>query len=189
MSNDQRYWNNISDIETTGHWATEPEAEEYLVAFLRQTGLFTVYRQRTGVPIAKHHFQVQSKESLRVDVLLTPQATLMAQGWQYGAIIIDAKRSGIKVGPGLNQLMDYMSTAWPVRGGIMVLPSFAFLFPARSPGGPVASIMSHQHIGAAEVDYHDRLILYCGHSRVLVTTRSGQVEIGKMDFGLKMGAR
>ncbi|MFW6159068.1 MAG: hypothetical protein ACOC8E_06910 [Planctomycetota bacterium] len=188
MRGEQRYWNDPAEIVTGGSWATEQEAEEDLVAFLAGTRLFSIYQQPTGTPIVRRPFQTESKGQLRADLLLTPKRRLIQQGWAFGSIIIDVKRSGIKIGPGLNQLIDYLGTAWRVVGGTAVLADFALLFPARCPGGPLASIMAHQHVGGANLQY-GRLNMYCGHSRVMAIEPSGEVRIGRMDFGHKLGSR
>jgi len=173
-------------IVTCGHWATEPEAEGYLVDFLNRTGLFAVYRQARGHPLCQRHFQ--ALKSVRADLLLVPDARLLAAGWNGGVIVVEAKRSGEKIGPGLSQLLDYLNVAWPIEGGICVLPTFGFLFPAPHQGGPVASIMAQQHIGVAHV-HHGGLEFWCGESRVLTVYKSGDVRLGHVNTGRGLGAR
>ena len=170
---------------TLGHWQTEAEAEEFFVSFALRSGLFKPYRQVKGEPLCKHHFQ-QAK-GVRADVLLFPTPRLVAAGWQDGCIVVEVKRSGEKIGPGLNQLLDYMNTAWFVPGGAVV-PGFGFLFPAPKQHGPLASLMAHQHIGTVAL-YREHMRFLCGEARVLQFSADGQFALGRRDFGHKTGAR
>jgi len=174
-----------SDSLTLGSWATEQDAEDWFVTFAQRSRLFRVYRQVWGEPLCKHHFQKSS--SLRADVLLFPTSTLLAAGWGAGCVVVEVKRSGEKLGPGLNQLLDYMNTAWFVPGGAVV-PSFGFLFPAPKQHGALASLMAHQHIGTAAA-HREWVRLLCGEARVLQFAANGQFELGQLDFGRKIGAR
>ena len=173
---------------TTGTWATEALAEDFIVRFLECSGAFHVYRQPTGTPLRRYHFQDQPKRTLRADVLLTPSRRLREAGWSGGSIVIDAKKSGVKIGPGLNQLADYLNTAWRVPGGTAVLADFAFLYPAAKQCGPLASMMAHNHVGTADVQY-GVLRMYCGETRVLSVSPAQEIHIGRTDFGHKIGAR
>jgi len=171
---------------TVGPWPTEQEAEDWLAAFLAGTGLFHVQRQVAGVPLERHHFQ--RAQGVRADLLLLPSQKLVDMGWKDGVIVIEVKKPGVKIGLGINQLLDYMRTAWFIDGGIAVIPSFGFLFPARKQIGPLASVLAHQHIGTATLE-GDRVDLYCGHSGVLRIGNDGDAVIKPTRFGQRMGAR
>lgn len=170
---------------TTGCWATEQQAEEYFTSFVQHSGLFIVRRQIPGSPLWKHPFQ-QIKQ-FRADVLLFPREELLRAGWTQGAIVIEVKRSGEKIGLGLSQLLDYVKAGWFTRSCV-VIPTFGFLFPAPKQHGPLASVMSQQRIGTIDVP-NNAMKLLCGESRVLTFTREGTFEIGALSFGRKAGAR
>ena len=182
---DIRYPSGDSDL-TCGPWRTEAEAEDYAVAFLERTDLFKLYRQVPGRPLCQRHFQ--TPKTVRADILLLPRPRLLAAGWGDGAIVVEVKRSGEKTGPGYSQLLDYLNTAWPLAGGVCVLPTFGFLFPVRKRFGPLASIMAQQHIGTAWVD-QGTLWLYAGESRVMTIYESGGVRLGHTNIGHGLGAR
>jgi hypothetical protein len=175
------------DTRTCGPWPTEQEAEDWLAAFLDGTGLFHVLRQVRGVPLQRHHFQ--RTQGVRADLLLLPSVKFTEAGWKDGAIVVEVKKPGAKIGPGISQLLDYMRTAWCIDGGIAIVPSFGFLFAARKQIGPFASLMAHQHIGTASLEDDDRLDLCCGHSGVLRLSGDGDVIVKPTEFGRKMGAR
>lgn len=173
---------------TCGGWIDERAAEDDLVAFVRSTGLFGVYRQVAGRPLWTHCFQLQ--QDVRADVLLVPLQRVLDAGWAGGAIVIEVKRSGEKIGPGCSQLVDYLNSAWrlPQSGGVTIVPSFGFLFPAHKQHGPLASVMAHQHIGTA-CFRAGWLCCYCGESRVMSINAAGGLRLGRLDFGLKVGSR
>jgi hypothetical protein len=191
-----------SHNSTYGPWRTEAEAEDYLTDFLRDTGLFCIYRQVRGWPMTQPHFRDHpaSSASLRADVLLVPTVRLIDQGWDGGAVLIEVKRSDVKIGPGLGQLLDYMGTVWRVDGGIGVVPTFGFLFPALRQDSALASVMAQEHIGTATIRKgnryvgttvirEERLELCCGESRVLTVWRHGKLDFGTTNFGRKTGSR
>lgn len=179
-------WNAPSRNLTCGHWQTEAEAEEYLAQFLELSKLFVVYRQVVGEPLWKHHFQ--PFHGVRADLLLLPDSKLLGCGWQYGAIVLEVKRSGEKIGPGLNQAIDYTNTAFYIDGGVAVVPTFAFLFPVPKQAEALASIMAHQHLGSAFFA-HGGLHLYCGESRILSLLDDGEIRLGRVHMGRRLGAR
>lgn len=171
---------------TCGTWQTEAEAEADLVRFLQSTQAFVIYRQLVGEPLWKHHFQ--QFQSVRADLLLLPDEKLIASAWRSGAIVIETKRSGQKIGPGLNQAIDYTNTAFYIDGGVAVVPTFAFLFPAPKQAEAVASIMAHQHLGSAWFD-RGSLQLYCGESRILSLSECGEIRVGRAAIGRRLGSR
>jgi hypothetical protein len=171
---------------TCGQWRTEAEAEEELVRFLEKHDLFVVYRQVAGEPLWKHHFQAFN--ALRADLLLLPDRRLIESGWQSGAIVIDTKRSGEKIGPGLNQVIDYTNAVFYIDGGVAVVPTFGFLFPVLGQVEAVASIMAHQHLGSAFLE-QAVLHFYCGHTRILSIAASGDIRLGNVPIGRRLGRR
>lgn len=179
-------WNTQVFWATHPGWPTEKMAEDHLHNFLLKSRFFSVYRQVDGAPFANHHFQ--EAHSVRADLLLIPTAAAREIGWCGGAMVIEVKRSGEKIGPACNQLLDYMNSAFFLPGGVAVVPSFGFVFPAPKQHGPTASLMAHQHIGTAEM-ICDALVLSCGESRVIPIREDGTLDIGRIDFGRKMGSR
>jgi len=170
---------------TCGQWATEPEARDELERFIRANGAFRTYR---GEPLWKHHFQTQDKENFRADLLLLPNDPVIEAGWNDGAIVIEVKRSGKKIGRGISQLIDYMNGTFYIEGGIAVVPSWGFLFPAVKQAEAIASVMAQQRLGTVTLK-HGELDFYCGETRVLSIGGPGDVRLGKRDIGRRLGAR
>ncbi len=171
---------------TAGSYRSEKAAEEDLLRFLKTTRAFVVYQQLPGEPLWKHHFQIP--KSVRADLFLLPSRRLIDAGWQGGAVVIEVKRSGEKIGPGLNQLIDYTNAAFYVEGQVAVVPSFGFLFPVLPQGEAVASVMAHQHVGTAMIE-RGVLKLWCGESRILSLWEAGNIRLGNADIGRGLGRR
>jgi len=171
---------------TCGDWTVESDAEDFFVQFVATTGMFRAHRQVFGEPLWKHFWQ--EHQAVKADVLLLPTRKLYDAGWRSGAIVIEVKRSGEKIGPGCNQLIDYTNSVFFLPSGVAVVPTFGFLFPAPKQHGPLASIMAHQHLGTAAIR-HGSLNLFCGESRVLTLGQDGRIDIGNVNFGRKLGAR
>lgn len=186
----QRLRNTEARNVTCGSWESEPEAEDYFVQFARQTGLFTVYRQVWGRPVHQPHFRDHEKSStkLRADIILVPNKKLIDEGWDGGIVLIEVKKSGEKIGRGLSQVQDYMNAVWQIQGGISIVPTFGFLFPALQQANALASILAHQHIGTASIN-DDRLLLACGAVRVISIWLNGRIKLGRTDFGRKTGSK
>lgn len=171
-----------------GPWDDERETQRWLVEYLNGTGLFYVYEQVKGVPLFTH--PSQQHHSLRADILVLPSEKLYREGWRDGAIVFEVKRPGEKIGRGLSQLIDYVNSVWYMSDGVMVVPSFGFLFWAVSTGGPLASIMSQQRIGTADLNRNDELELRCGQQTVMRFDMCGHVvKKGNLNFGHRIGSR
>lgn len=174
--------------KTNGDWESEDIAHDTLEEMLRKSSLFNVYRECWGVPLYSKHFQDHSR--VRADLIVTPRIPLIDQGWSAGAIVFEVKRSGEKIGPPLSQMIDYMNSAFtiPNGGGIVTVPTFAFLFSCDKQHGPLASVMAQQHIGTASLAYN-KLSCFCGEKLAFRLDIEGNIEIGDTRFGLKIGSR
>ncbi len=169
----------------------EKDAHDFLRAFLTDASLesgerlFHIYSEVVGVPIYRHH--LQKIQDVRCDILALP----IVERITLGGIIIDVKRSGVTIGPGISQLHDYLNSAFDVRNGIRVIPTTAFLFPVRKQNSATASWMQHQHIGTIEVNnYTKNVIFFCGEERLLEFSPGGiLLHARETRSGRKMGSR
>ena len=179
-------WDSDQSGLTYGDWADERDAEDAFCAFCKDAGAFEVHRQVAGEPLWKRF--TQAHQSVRADVLLLPLPALVSAGWGCGALVIEVKRSGEKIGHGCSQLIDYTNAVFFLPTGVAVVPAFGFLFPALKQHGRMASLMAHQRIGTAMIRY-GKLELCCGECRVLTVGQSGEINVGATDFGRKLGSR
>jgi hypothetical protein len=172
---------------TTGTWETEADAENALVDFLEDTGLFYIYQQVEGSPLKLCHFK--EYQNCRADILALPSEKFLSMGWSDGAIVFEVKRPGEKIGPAISQLWDYLNSGWKIVGGVVVVPTYAFIFSAIKQVEAIASVMAQNHIGTAQIK-DGLLYLYCGHQLVMRVWQSGMIErMGKHNFGKRIGSR
>ena len=179
------------ELMTYDGWPDEKAAQAFLVDFLTGNRYFEVRSQVGGVPWASHVFQ--RAQTVRADILLLPRKNADEVGWNHGALIIEIKKSGTKLGPPLSQLLDYMNCHFLVNG-IAIMPSYGFLFPALSPHGPLASLMTHQHIGTATLrkcggETYQELALKCGETTILAFNADKTIQVRKPEVGHRFGSR
>lgn len=175
--------------ETSGNWLTEADSASALDRRLASHNLWTVYREVPGVLLQPRPGQVD--KSVRIDRVLIPNERLHAAGWRHGAIGIEVKRSGVKLGPPLAQAMDYTRAAWTIAEarGISVLLSMVFVWPMPKQYGPLASLLIHNRIGSASFSKWTSLYLQFGDETILHVDQAGEFRLGTIDSGRKVGSR
>lgn len=177
-------------IETLGLWRTEAESAAAFDAAIAPSGLFRTYSEVPGELLQPRAGQVE--RTVRIDRVLVPSPEALLRGWSLGAIGVELKRSGEKVGPPLAQAMDYLRSAWRVRGVLIHLDA-VFLWPMAKQHGAIASLMAHNRIGAAE-PARKGVRFYIGEEcalRIEADFHTGEVAatIGIVRSGTKVGSR
>lgn len=176
---------------TIGNWDTEEDSKAELDCRIAATGLFRVYPEVTGTLIQPRPGQTDT--GMRIDRVLLPTEKLRDLGWKHGAIGVEAKRSGERIGKPLAQATDYVRTSWllPGSGGIRVELSLAFLWPVAEQYGPVASYMVHQRVGSVDFDGYTRIRFRIGPQTVVRAGLDGKVNLGlqSVQSGRKSGNR
>ena len=172
---------------TAGQWATEADALAALDDVLERVGLFVVHKEVCGQLVQPR--PCQAERTVRVDRVLTPMSRLREAGWHHGAIGIEAKRSGEKVGPPLAQMVDYGRSLFALSGGVRVWLDFVFLWPLPMQHGAIASFMAQNRLGSAWC--HDgRLELFSGQDPALLRAwPNGRLIIGPGLNGKRTGSR
>lgn len=175
---------------TAGTWGTEVESAAALDSLLDQCGLWSVHREVPGTLIQPR--PSQDAKGMRIDRILLPTPRLLALGWTHGAIGIEVKRSGIKIGPPIAQAMDYGRTVWRLDqlGGLRLWLDWVFIWPLPPRDGPLASVLAQNRIGSADGGGYYLLHLQCGSGQNLITVpRNGVPRIGAGASGRKAGSR
>jgi len=155
---------------------------------IERTGYFMIYREVRGFYLQPKLDQEPKKP--RIDRVLVPAPSLIQRGWRHGPIGIEGKRSGVKIGPPIAQLLDYSRAAWLVEPskGLWVMLPWLFLWPVEKTGGPIASILAQHRVGTAEPTWNGGLKLASGE-QVLVRFDDTDLRIGAGANGRKAGAR
>jgi hypothetical protein len=170
---------------TAGIWTDEKDAAEAFDRLVEPSGFFRFYREVRGTLIQPR--PCQQDKSVRIDRLLIPTAKL--NGWTYGCIGVEFKRSGTKIGRPISQMLDYSRALWQLpNGGINVALGWTFLWPAQKEHGDMAGIFAQQRIGTACPNYGG-VTFFAGEVRVLNLAPDGTFQIGKCDIGESVGSR
>lgn len=172
---------------TAPHYATEADSAAAFDAAVEATGLFFNYKEIRGTLLQPRPGQID--KSVRIDRLMLPTQRLMDLGWHHGAVGVEIKRSGVKVGPAVAQAMDYSRACFTIFGGVQVVPSMVFLWPVDKQHGPLASVLAQNRLGTAEANRWAALRLMSGEMTVLHATHTGEVRLGAVASGAKVGSR
>lgn len=176
-----------------GHFEKESDAEDFVCTDVSINRWFSVYRQVSARPLYVHPAKESSKDKYRYDILLLPKGDTIDLGWTSGAVVIEIKRSLEKAGPAYSQAFDYVNSCavdGRLKGGVIIVPSYALVFMATHNGGPLASLQAQNRFGCAyyEMRYRHKWQFYSGHTKIC-TFNEFDFSIGKQDTGKKTGSR
>jgi hypothetical protein len=128
----------------------------------------------------------QQDKHVRIDRLLVPTSKL--NGWTYGCMGMEFKRSGTKIGGLISLMPDYSGRLWQLpNGGISVALGWNFLWAAQTEHGEMASIFAQQRISTACPSYG--VSFFAEEVRVLNLAPHGTFQIGKCDIEESLGSR
>lgn len=133
--------------QTAGTFATEGESHAAFYELINRLGLFQIFQKKIShqidwLPRWRNH-----RETYIPDFVLLPLPKLIDAGWPAGeALIVDAKASGVEIGPVCSQLLDYLCASY-MCNQVIVRPSWAFMWPVLKQKSTAASLMAHQRFG------------------------------------------
>lgn len=155
---------------------------------IERSGLFTVYREVRGALL--HPLPNSEDKSMRIDRILMPTSKLLGCGWNHGFIGVEAKAPGEKMGPALNQAMDYMRSVFysPMHHGRIML-NWVVLWPFEKPSGPTESVLAHHRIGTCAPRPNSLHFWATGKSLLYHSYRDDRTEIRPTDTIRKNGSR
>jgi len=123
----------------------------------------------------------------KVDRIVFPGKELIKAGWPHGPFSVEIKCSGMKVGPVVNQAIDYSLSLFQVYEGYWIRPEWTFIFPLQSYGGDLESIMANHRIGSAYINKYG--IRFRAGSCSPMAFGSNSIEGKRIPCGNKMGSR
>ena len=179
-----------------GNFATEADVKNFVMTDPALNRWFLLYPEVRAKPLFTHPCKEWITESgdmkrYRFDVLLLPGKELFeVYGWKLGAIALELKKSGVKVGPAYSQALDYVNSATVdlERGGVCVVPSYGLVFNAPFVGGPLASIQTQNRIGAFK-KFPSGLWQFRSGQTDICTFNAEFFDIGHQNAGKKSGSR
>jgi len=173
------------------------DSEEYNLSvfdrIVMASGLFKAYSEVDGFFLhPRPNTQANFGRQPRIDRILVPSQKLFSAGWTNGVIGVEGKSKHAKAGHAICQCLDYARAAFNIKGGILVVPSWIFLFPAEHDGCDIGSIMTQNRIGVARYrryECRDEIELRtCGRT-FLSFDDKGVVAINNITTGAKVGSR
>ncbi len=182
--------------ETTGPWLDEPMAMAALDGLLDTVKLFQVYREVIG---ERNQPRLNSgdKSQLKIDRILIPNARLIDAGWCYGAIGIEGKQPGNKLGPVVCQCLDYGRAVWHLRptdenpraSGQWVMCPWTFIWHLPNFAGDIASVMAQHRIGGVSTSNYYTLNFKHAGGSILNIDKTGKIQFREARCGMKAGSR
>jgi hypothetical protein len=190
---------NPDTVKTSGNYISESESEKALDEALERSQYFAIFREVEGVYIQPRPFT--EDEGARIDRLLIPRPQLIKAGWHLGAIGIEIKKSGHKIGKIISQCLDYSRCVWQIPGrgnlsGLCVFAKWVFVFPlnlhegceSTANMGDIISIMSQNRIGRIVI-YKDEISFIDASTGVIRISSDKTVIVKQPLSGNKRGSR
>lgn len=180
---------------TRGNFSSEAEAWAYFDAvLLKASTSFRSYREVDGEYIQPRP-GTESK-SARIDRILIPIAGAVDAGWRDGAIGVEGKKSGHKLGRLICQGLDYSRCVWrladqhkPGPPGMSFITEWVFLYPVADPGCDLGSVMAQNRIGHVAPGWRGGLVFSCGGTHGIEIDADGAVKAKQLSMGRKRGSR
>jgi hypothetical protein len=178
-----------SSETTTGNYSTEEEACIAFDEAIAKTELFKSYKEVCGFYLYYPHFKHQDK-CPRIDRILIPLPKLTNAGWCAGAIGVEIKKSGVKLGPVISQMMDYMRATWRLSpSNVSVMLDFCFVFPSEVIGNNLGSLLSQNRIGQVSLK-HYKIEFHSGdHRQIKYDFYNHEIKVKQNLFGRRTGSR
>lgn len=191
MISSSAHLNEIQDSPITlGNWQVElgtNGSTEALDGILEECGLWKVHKEVIGSIISPS--PEQEDKRVKIDRILIPKADFVNQGWRYGTIGIECKKSGVKIGEPIAQAMDYARSIFELDNGFTAWLRWVFIWPMGPQHGPMASVLYQQRVGSAYAYSCAKLKLKLGEYSPLTVERDGNVRIGDIPTLRRAGSR
>lgn len=186
------------NIETYGKYKTEDDAKADFDNLAILSGMFHIEKEVPGKLMfyPKSGQFCENKSRLRIDRILYPKEKFLNAGWVYGPIGIEIKKSGVKIGKPISQLIDYRQVLFQSKtlSYTRIMPVFFFLFPVEKVHGDIASIMSQNQIGTCCIKRYNGGVTWIkahlGETYQFgVRVDKEEIEINNKLVGCKSGSR
>lgn len=179
----------VQQILTGGEWDTEEAAWEHFDLMLDKCKAFAVHKEVRGEYLQPR--LATEEKNARIDRILIPRAGAIEAGWRDGAIGVEGKRSGMKIGRLVSQAMDYSRCIWELDNGVpglLLMVRWVFIFPVSRQYEDLESIMCQNRIGYV-TSYNRTVSFNCGAQHGIVINDDGSLRTTKLLMGRKRGSR
>lgn len=177
----------LRNLFTAGDFETEAGAWEFFDGVIEKTKAFKVYTEVPGQFVSSR--PKSEIKGARIDRILIPLRRAIDSGWQHGAIGIEGKKSGTKIGKVISQAMDYSRCVFEIDNGFLMMLQWVFIWPVEATTGDVASLMAQQRIGWIKSSKSRPLVFGCGGTNGLEIDSNFCVTAKRLPMGNKAGNR
>lgn len=184
-------------VRTAGGANIEADAWLTFDHIVEGCGAFSMYREVSGDYVQPR--PLTELKRARIDRILVPRQKLLAAGWDGGAIGVEGKRSGNKIGPLITQAIDYSRCAFELKtptGDLisLVMLKWIFIYPVilsdmSDTQAELGSLMAQHRIGYANVTEYGKLTFSCGGQWGILIEDDGTVRAKSFPMGNKRGSR
>lgn len=180
-----------SGQQTCGEFQDEVASRAELDARLAKCShLFTVYREVRGYYLQPRIDTLEEEKRPRIDYLLVPKPALVEAGWTAGAVGIEAKASGVKLGPVISQCLNYQRAQFEIKpSGVLVGVRWVFIWPLRAVYNDIESVMNQNRIGSLWGDQWALLRFKVGGTLAIAIDQNGKANAKTLVNGRKAGSR
>lgn len=155
-----------SNQYTVGPWETEDEtAAAFDAAVAGDPRFQSIYREVRGIYTARSPYD--HDQTPRIDRVLVPSKLLRDARWIHGAIGVEIKKPGTKIGHPLAQAMDYARASFEVMPGFHMPLAMVFLFPTHIIGGDLEAVTVQNRVGTCNLHPLGELVFFRGASRIM----------------------
>jgi len=174
---------------TDGAFLDEAQALAAFDRIVEANGAFRLYREVPGEYLQPR--PDTEDKGARIDRLLVPLKPAVDAGWRAGAIAVEGKCSGKKLGPIVSQALDYSRCAWTLEEGVpglRLLCLWTFLFPVKDLNCDLGLIAANNRIGQCSIR-NESLSFSCCATGILTVETSGGLRVRNPAMGKKRGSR
>jgi len=173
-------------VVTNGVFEDECQAWAHFDQIVERCDAFRMYKEVRGEYLQPRPYT--GDRAARIDRMLIPTQKAIEAGWLHGAIGVECKKSGTKVGPVISQAMDYSRCVWELDSGFLIVLRWVFIWPMENPHRELESIMAQNRIGYV-MAWRNELTFGCGGTNGIVIREDGSATIKKLPMGNKRGSR
>lgn len=179
---------NCERVTTPGNWATEDASLEAFDRLIQQTGAFRVFKQVRGQYVQNLPYKDHAEP--RIDRVLMPTPETVSMGWTYGPVGVEAKKSGVKIGRPVAQMLDYRRALFNINNsGTWVHLSWVFLWPMSQIHSEFASVMAQSQVGGIAPHWKGGITIHSGQNAIATHTPDEGFRIRNCRIGKKVGSR
>jgi hypothetical protein len=148
-----------------------------------------MYEEVTGKLTFHRHWK-EDKRDIRIDRILVPRSKLVEKGWKLGAIGVEIKNSGVKIGPPLAQASDYLDAVWYITDWeLAICLSHVFLFPCSELHNNMASVCAQSRLGQFEITPYIMRIKTGESTLFYYNFSTGEISCNENKNGKRVGSR